>query len=366
MDIEKLKKNNMAKKTTKKTKSSAGSFPAKPFKDKEFSIHFLTEMIRARILEERLIHMVKKGEGHFWIGGPGEEAFAVAMGMQIDKGEGVEHDFLHFHYRSNGIISTMGEPPINFLRQMHSTALDPYSAGRNFASHVAKKEWNIVPITSTIETQFSVAPGTARAQMRAMKNKQKSGITIVIGGDAGTAEADFATAMIWASRPNEELPLLMIVTNNKWGISTAHDTQHGEDKIADRATSFGIKSKQINAQSAENAWSGIKEAMEYVRETGKPYVLEAMVSRMYGHSSSSGANRVSGELCPIEILKKDVLKNKWLTEKEFQSIWDRTYEEITADYETIKKEPKPDPKTVYDHTYANGENARLPGGKEEL
>lgn len=91
----------------------------------------------------------------------------------MDKGEGIEHDMLHLHYRSNGCVLAMGEPSINFIRQMRSVETDPYSGGRNFAAHVSKKEWNVVPITSTIETQFSVAPGTARAQWRAHNEGKK-------------------------------------------------------------------------------------------------------------------------------------------------------------------------------------------------
>src|SRR5919197_807031 len=68
-------------------------------------------MLRARVLEERLITMYKQGEGFFWIGGPGEEAFSVPLGLLIDKGEGVDHDYLHLHYRSSGTLLAMGADP---------------------------------------------------------------------------------------------------------------------------------------------------------------------------------------------------------------------------------------------------------------
>src|SRR6476620_10047484 len=83
-------------------------------------------MLRTRVLEERLITMYKQGDGFFWIGGPGEEAFNVPLGLLVDKGEGVDHDYLHMHYRSSGTLLAMGGDPIDSLRQMKNTVTDPY------------------------------------------------------------------------------------------------------------------------------------------------------------------------------------------------------------------------------------------------
>src|SRR5215212_776972 len=121
-------------------------------------------MLRARVLEERLITMYKQGDGYFWIGGPGEEAFNVPLGLLVNKGQGVDHDYLHLHYRSSGTLLAMGGDPVDSLRQMKNTATDPYSKGRNFAGHFSVRKWNIVPVSSPIEVQFSIAIGTAQAQ----------------------------------------------------------------------------------------------------------------------------------------------------------------------------------------------------------
>lgn len=278
-------------------------------------------MVRSRVLEEKLIRMAKTQDGFFWIGGPGEEAFNISLGLQIDKGHGIEHDFLHTHYRNNGTLLAMGAPVIDFLRQMKNSEKDPFSGGRNFVSHLCKKEWNVVPGTSTIETQFSVAPGTARAQWRARKEGKDSGITIVIGGDAGSAEGDFATCLIWASRPQEELPLLIIVTNNNFGISTRGETQHGEKNVSDRAKAFGIETAVCDGNSPEKAWNAISKALDHVRGSGRPYVLELEVSRLYGHSSSSGANREEGIDC-IDVFEKKLLKNEKLQPLMYPNIVD--------------------------------------------
>lgn len=336
-------------------------FPAQPFKDKKFCLDFFKLMVRNRVLEERLIKMAKSSDGFFWIGGPGEEATNIALGLLVNKGQGLEHDFLHLHYRSNGVALAMGQPMVDFIRQMKCVSTDPFSGGRNFVAHIAKKEWNIVPVTSTIETQFTVAPGTARAQWRARKQGQDAGITVVIGGDAGTAEGDFATSLVWSSRPGEELPILLIVTNNGYGISTEACTQHGDKEIAHRAKAFNIKSERCDGLSPEKAWNAISEAMEYVREKGKPYLLEIMVSRIYGHSSSSGANRIEGEACPIESFQKKLLKNDWINEKQIAKIWNDALEEAADAIAVARTESLPDASTVLDHSFANNQKAGIPG-----
>src|SRR5688500_19103955 len=84
-------------------------------------------MLEARVLEERLITMYKQGDGFFWIGGPGEEAFNVPLGLLVNKGQGVNHDYLHLHYRSAATLLAMGGDPVDFLRQMKNTATDPLS-----------------------------------------------------------------------------------------------------------------------------------------------------------------------------------------------------------------------------------------------
>jgi len=336
-------------------------FPVQPFKDKNFSLNFYRQMMRARVLDERLIKMVKSGQGHFWIGGPGEEAFSTSLGMLVDKGEGLEHDYLHLHYRNNSVVMAMGMPMVEFIRQMASKQSDIFSGGRNFSGHCAYRPWNVVPVTSTIETQFSVAPGTAMAQLTNREEGKKSGVTIVVGGDAGSAEADFATAMIWASRPGKELPLLMIVTNNGWGISTAAETQHGEKHVHERAKPFGIKTAMVDGLQADKVWAAISKALEYVRETGKPFMLECMVSRMYGHSSSSGANLVEGEACPIDIFEKKLLKSQWLDAEEIKKIRAELEEECNEAHEKVLTEELPTADSIYEYSFADKNEGGIPG-----
>lgn len=304
-------------------------------------------MVTSRVLEERLIKMYKQNEGYFWIGGPGEEAFNVPLGMQGLIGEGPDFDMWHLHYRASAILLSMGADPIDSIRQMKNTATDPYSGGRNFSNHYAVRKWNVLPITSTIETQYATAIGGGIAQRR----HGGKGITIVNGGDAGTAEGEFASSLVWASRPGFELPMLIIVTNNEFGISTPAHTQHGEKQISDRARAFQIKAKTINGNDVEESWFAIKEAMDYIRTERKPYFIEARVSRLYGHSSASGANYVPNEADPIAIFEQRLEAAGILSRKDMDEMRERKTAEMLEMQKKVREEPMPDPSTIYDYTY---------------
>src|SRR5947209_10982663 len=144
-------------------------------------------VVRTRVMEERCIKMSKSGEAFFWVGGPGEEVFNVCLGLQVRRGFGPAFDYLHLHYRNPGLMLAMGMPVLDHVRQMAMARTDTHSMGRNFVCHYAKKDWNIIPVTSVVEVQYAMAPGTALVQ----KRSGGEGVTVVIGGDAGTAEGDF-------------------------------------------------------------------------------------------------------------------------------------------------------------------------------
>jgi 2-oxoisovalerate dehydrogenase E1 component alpha subunit len=305
-------------------------------------------MVRARVMEERMIKMSKSGEGYFWIGGPGEEAFNTALGLQINKGCGPAYDFLHLHYRNSATLVAMGMPLLDGIRQMAMTLTDPHSAGRNFSGHFAHKPWNVVPVSSVIEVQFAMAPGTALVQ----KRHGGDGITIVVGGEAGTAEGDFASCMIRSTRPGNELPLLMIVMNNGWGISTTHCSQHAVKNIVERGKPFGIPGEVVDGNDPIASWFAIQKAMAYCRGQRRPYMIEAMVSRLYGHSSSSGSPR-SGDPDCIALFEKKLLAKGWIDQTAIDKVHAEAKEEVDEAVAQAMQERKPAPEDIERYTYAD-------------
>ncbi len=314
--------------------------------DKALLLKIHALMVRARVLEERCIKMGRTGEGYFWIGGPGEEAFNVSLGLQVKKGQGPRYDYLNLHYRNSATLLAMGAATIDSIRQMRTVATDPYTKGRNFVNHYCVPEWNVVPVTSTIETQYSSAIGTAIANARTPGDA----VTIVTGGDGGTAEGDFHSCLVWANRPVLPLPILIIVVNNHYAISVPEATQHGEKKISDWGKVFGMAAKTIDGNDVAESYAAIQEALAYCRKERKPYLLEAVCSRLHGHSSASGANRVNEPDC-IAIFEEKLAAQGIAKKEDFDKVWTQALAEVDAAHQQVKKEPYPAPDTIWDGVY---------------
>lgn len=314
----------------------------------ELALTIFRQMVRARALEERSIKMSKSGEAYFWIGGPGEEALNACLGMQVRVGQGPAFDFLHLHYRNAGTMLALGMPMVDHFRQLAMTATDPFSRGRNFVGHYAKREWNVVPVTSVIEVQCVMAPGTALMQ----KRTGAGAISIVLSGEAGTAEGDFESGLIWASRPGQELPVLTIVTNNGFGISTDHRSQSSARRVADRAKPHGIQNAVVDGNDPVAAWHAVDRAMRYCRDEQRPYLLEANVSRLHGHSSSSGAQRHFEEPDCVALFEQKLIDVEALDADQVRQLKDEARAEADAAVVLATSEPKPTAADVKTGTYA--------------
>jgi 2-oxoisovalerate dehydrogenase E1 component alpha subunit len=205
-----------------------------------------------------------------------------------------------------------------------------------------------VPISSVIEIQYAMAPGTALVQ----KRRGGDAITIVTGGEAGTAEGDFASCLVWSTRPGHELPVLMIVTNNGWGISTAACTQHGERSVKERGRPFGIPGEVIDGNDPIASWHAIRRAMAFCRLERRPYLLEAVVSRLYGHSSSSGALRVKDELDCVELFEDKLLAAGVLDRETLEQTHEDAAAEAERALEQALEEPPPTIDDIHRDTYA--------------
>jgi 2-oxoisovalerate dehydrogenase E1 component alpha subunit len=193
-----------------------------------------------------------------------------------------------------------------------------------------------------------MAPGTALAQ----KRHGGDGITIVTGGDAGTAEGDFASCLVWSTRPGNELPILIVVTHNQWGISTTAASQQGCKQIADRGKAFGMRTRTIDGNDPIGSYLALQEVIGYIRKERKPFLLEANVSRLYGHSSASGANLVTAEHDCIAGFEARLEAHGVMTRAEMDAVRTRWTEEIAAKARSVRDEPMPDGSDIWKHVYA--------------
>jgi 2-oxoisovalerate dehydrogenase E1 component alpha subunit len=341
------KKNTMA---VKERDAVAGVGSGDEFLPAERCLQIHRIMVRSRAMEERMIKMAKSGEGFFWIGGPGEEAFNACLGLQVKKGQGPAFDYLHLHYRNSATMVAMGMELIDGIRQMGMTFSDPFSAGRNFPSHFSRKAWNVVPVSSVIEVQLAMAPGTALMQ----KRHGSDGVTIVVGGEAGSAEGDFTTCLIWSSRPGNELPVLIVTMNNGWGISTSHCSQHSCENAHERGKPFGIAGEVVDGNDPVASWFAIERAMHVCRVERRPYMLDAQVSRLYGHSSSSGAPR-SGDPDCITMFEERMLTAGIIEPGTIAQVHEDAKAEADEGLAQAMREPKPRIEDIERFTYAPSE-----------
>ncbi len=359
----KLKPKNKTTEMKSKVKAQSASSKSKPQSgptifsklklDKKLLLKIYDLMVQSRVLEERMIQVYRKGGAYFWIGAPGEEAFGVPLGLLGQKGQGPQFDYWHLHYRGTPTLLALGMDPADALRLIMNKATDPCTGGRNFSNHYCYPQWNVVPVTSPIEVQYSTAIGTGISQRR---HKSK-GISIVTGGDAGSAEGDFASCLIWSTRPGFELPLYITVQNNRWGISTDYASQHAEKSVADRGQAFNMRTRNYNGNDPFETYLGIQEDMQYIRKTGRPVLAEFRVSRLYGHSSASGANRIEGEECCLETFEKKLMDQKVITAATIKKIRADHFEDIKNLAEKVFSEADPTADTLWNHTYVNSENA---------
>ncbi len=249
------------------------------------------------------------------------------------------------------LLLLWGSTQKDALRQMMSRKTDPFTGGRNFVHHYAVPEWNIPPISSVIGIQHSIALGTAHAQ------KNAEGITIVTGGDAGTASPDFASSLVWANRPSNPLPLLIVVLNNKFGISTPFEEQHSEKSIINRGRAFGIQTYKVDGNNVEESYDAVQKSIEYVRKNRRPALLEADVSRLYGHSSSSGANYDASQVCPLKIFEKQLIQEKVMSQKDIEKIHRQIFEKLKQEEQEVSQELEPSEESIWSHIYAENEES---------
>ncbi|MCB0351560.1 MAG: thiamine pyrophosphate-dependent dehydrogenase E1 component subunit alpha, partial [Bdellovibrionales bacterium] len=166
----------------------------------------------------------------------------------------------------------------------------------------------------------------------------------------------FFFCLVWASRKGQELPMLITVQNNGWGISTAFEGQHGETHVADRGKAFNMRTAVINGNDPIETYIRLQEELAYIRKTGKPVLMEAKVSRLYGHSSASGASFIPEE-DGLKIFSEKLLKHDLISEEEIKNIYDKYEAEGVAAQEQARGEPVPQPEDIWKHVYVNNENA---------
>ena len=275
-------------------------FDRKELKNDEL-LSIYKKLLLPRMIEEKMLVLLRQGKISKWFSGIGQEAIAVGATMALQPDEWV----MPLH-RNLGVFTTRDMPLSKLFMQWQGNK-EGYSKGRERSFHFGSKEHHICGMISHLGPQLAIADGVALAYKLRKENK----VALTFTGDGGTSEGDFHealnTAAVW------ELPVIFIIENNGYGLSTPVNEQYRCESLVDKAKGYGMEGVRIDGNNILSVHDTIKGVRDYCIKNQKPYLIECMTFRMRGHEEASGTKYVPKELFE-EWGQKDPLKNyeRWL------------------------------------------------------
>ncbi len=259
-------------------------------------ISLYKKMLKPRMIEEKMLILLRQGKISKWFGGIGQEAIAVGVTSSLTK----EEYILPMH-RNLGVFTTREIPLFRLFSQWQGKA-NGFTKGRDRSFHFGTQEFNIVGMISHLGPQMGVASGIALAN----KLKDNKHACAVFTGEGGTSEGDFHEALNVASVWS--LPVLFCIENNGYGLSTPTSEQYNCEHLADRAKGYGMESHIIDGNNIVEVYTKVSELADSIRKNPRPILLEFKTFRMRGHEEASGTKYVPKELM-AEWAAKDPIDN---------------------------------------------------------
>lgn len=280
-------------------------------------------MLKPRVIENKMLTLLRQGKISKWFSGIGQEAIAAGVMQNLNDDEYV----LPMH-RNLGVFTSRDIPLYRLFEQWQGKA-NGFTKGRDRSFHFGTQEYNIVGMISHLGPQLGVADGIALAHK--LRNEKK--LTAVFTGEGGTSEGDFHEALNVASV--WQLPVLFCVENNGYGLSTPTKEQYNCENIADRGIGYGMESHIIDGNNVVEVFTKMKEITESVRENPRPILIEFKTFRRRGHEEASGTKYVPEDLMsywekrdPIENYEKALMDADLLTKDDQKKFTDEFNEEI--------------------------------------
>lgn len=264
--------------------------------DNKILLHFYEALLKPRLIEEKMLILLRQGKISKWFSGIGQEAIAVGCALALSEDEYI----LPLH-RNLGIFTTR-KVPLDRLFSQFQGKMNGFSKGRERSFHFGSNEHHIVGLISHLGPQLSVADGIALAHKL---NKERK-VTLVFSGDGGASQGEFHEALnvaaVW------DLPVIFIIENNGYGLSTPSSEQYRCKSFVDKGIGYGIEAIQIDGNNILEVYDTIKKLAESIRENPRPVMVECITFRMRGHEEASGTKYVPKELFE-QWKKKDPVKN---------------------------------------------------------
>ena len=295
-------------------------------------------MLKPRMIEEKMLILLRQGKVSKWFSGIGQEAIAVGVAAVLDKDEYI----LPMH-RNLGIF-TMRDIPLHRLFSQWQGKANGFTKGRDRSFHFGTQEFHIVGMISHLGPQFGVADGIALANK--LKNNNK--VCAVFTGEGGTSEGDIHEALNVASV--WQLPVLFCVENNGYGLSTPTHEQYNCENIADRGKGYGMESHIVEGNNILEVYTTLMQLAESVRKNPRPILLEFKTFRMRGHEEASGTKYVPTNLIdewglrdPLLNFENFLLEEGVLSEDKIEQYKREIKQEIDENWELANAEPEIDP-----------------------
>lgn len=298
-------------------------------------------LLRPRLIEEKMLILLRQNKISKWFSGIGQEAISVGITQALQKDEYI----LPMH-RNLGVFTGRDIPFTRLFAQWQGTPMG-YTKGRDRSFHFGTNEHHIVGMISHLGPQNGVADGIALASK--LKNEQK--VTVVFNGDGGTSQGDFHEAVnvaaVW------DLPVIFVIENNGYGLSTPSHEQFKCKQFIDKAIGYGIKGVQVDGNNVLEVYDSLKTLTDTLRKKPQPVLLECLTFRMRGHEEASGTKYVPKKMMeewakkdPVENFEKFLLKEKVVDTSYVTNLRKNIKREIEEGLEEAFKESLPTPDTT--------------------
>ena len=270
-------------------------FDRKNYKD-DLLLDLYKYILKPRMIEEKMLVLLRQGRISKWFSGIGQEAIAVGSTLALES-----DDYILPLHRNLGVFTSRGIPLERLFAQFQGKNLG-FTKGRDRSFHFGSNEHHIVGMISHLGPQLSVGSGIALANL--LSNEKK--VTIAFSGDGGTSEGEFHEALNVAAVWN--LPVIFMIENNGYGLSTPVNEQYKCEWLKDKGIGYGMEAIQIDGNNLLEVYNTVRHCANEMRQNPRPILIEALTFRMRGHEEASGTKYVPKQLFDIWG-KKDPVTN---------------------------------------------------------
>lgn len=336
------------------------SYNRNRFTDKEL-ISFYKSLILPRLIEEKMLILLRQGKISKWFSGIGQEAISVGCGLAMQ-----EDEYMLPMHRNLGVFTTRNIPLERLFMQFQGKE-NGFTKGHDRSFHFGSKEHHIVGMISHLGPQLGIADGIALANK--LKNNNK--VTIVFTGDGGASEGDFHEALnvaaVW------DLPVIFVVENNQWGLSTPSKEQFRCKQFIDKGIGYGIDSVQVDGNNIIDVYETIRKARVSILKKHRPILVECMSFRMRGHEEASGTKYYPKGLQdawavkdPVDNFERFLINENIINEKDIEKIKLDTKEIVNKKWKEADSNPeiKADTKREYGYLYKQFDNKPIKPNSE--